>query len=138
MYLSLGVDNGRDGVEFLFTDKSDMSRGNIQQMFYYSHLQLGYLHMMDQRELHNIRYANNLLVSHSISSFDCALEMACSISRRGTALYWMKIIQRQTAASKAKNIILSIYTQNILLKTNKRTTKDATINICKCIGLPAV
>ena len=48
MYLSLGVDNGRDGVEFLFTDKSDMSLGNIQYMFYYSRLQSGYLHMMDQ------------------------------------------------------------------------------------------
>ena len=36
------------------------------------------------RELRNVRYANNLLVCHSISSFDCALEMACSISRRGT------------------------------------------------------
>ena len=28
---------------------------------------------------------------------------------------WMKIIQRQTAAAKAKNIILLIYTRNILL-----------------------
>ena len=37
------------------------------------------------RELRNVRYANNLPVCHSISSFDCALEMACSISRRGTA-----------------------------------------------------
>ena len=32
------------------------------------------------RELRNVRYANNLPVCHSISSFDCALEMACSIS----------------------------------------------------------
>ena len=37
------------------------------------------------RELHNVRYANNLPVCRSISSFDCALKMACSISRRDTA-----------------------------------------------------
>ena len=33
----------------------------------------------------NVRYGNNLPVCHSISSLDCALEMAYSISRRGTA-----------------------------------------------------
>ena len=37
------------------------------------------------RELRNARYANNLPVCHLISSFDCALGMACSISLRGTA-----------------------------------------------------
>ena len=47
-------------------------------------------------------YANNLPVCHSISSFDCTLEMACSISRGRTAFIRMKIIQRQTAASKIK------------------------------------
>ena len=36
-------------------------------------------------ELRNIRYANNSPVYHSISSFDRALEMACSISDSGTA-----------------------------------------------------
>ena len=36
------------------------------------------------RELRKVRYANSLPVCHSISSFDCALEMACSISGRGT------------------------------------------------------
>ena len=39
------------------------------------------------RELRNVRYANNLPVFHSISLFNCALEMACSISRRGTVFY---------------------------------------------------
>ena len=37
------------------------------------------------RKLCNVRYVNDLPVCHSISSFDCALEMACSISHRGTA-----------------------------------------------------
>ena len=36
-------------------------------------------------QINFISYANNLPVCHSISSFDCALEMACSISRSGTA-----------------------------------------------------
>ena len=37
------------------------------------------------RELRNPRYANNSPVYHSISSFDPALEIACSLSDSSTA-----------------------------------------------------
>ena len=54
------------------------------------------------RQLHNVRCANNLPVCHSISSFDCALAMDVRYLVGAQRFSSMKIIQRQTAALKAR------------------------------------
>ena len=50
----------------------------------------------DDHGLRNVRYANNSPVYNSISLFDRALEMACSISDSATAFLSYRLFKRHT------------------------------------------
>ena len=87
--------------------------------------------------LHNVRYANNSPVYHSISWFDRFLEMACSTFDSGI-VFCSKIIQTQTTIIGQETLCFRLWTKYLTwkwIKGRQRIIKWSFVNVSVYLSL---